>query len=185
MPFLVCQKFRSSRIVAFSTGNVYGLTSVARGGSRESDPLNAGRRLRHELRRPRAGLRICEPNVRDSDGDPAFELRRRDALRRAGRWPQKVWARQPIDVTMGHFNAIWQADANAMALSAFAHLAMPPTLLNIAGQEILSVRRVAEEFGQRFGKAVRFEGTESGDAFLSNAAMSHRLLGPPASMRPR
>src|SRR6185436_4800948 len=86
---------------------------------------------------------------------------------------------QPIDVTMGHLNAIWQADANAVALSAFAHLATPPTVLNIAGPETVSVRRAAEEFGQRFNKPVTLIGTESADAFLSNAALSHRLFGYP------
>src|SRR5579884_3341436 len=32
LPGLICQKFRRSRIVAFSTGNVYGLSPVALGG---------------------------------------------------------------------------------------------------------------------------------------------------------
>ncbi|HUR53362.1 MAG TPA: NAD-dependent epimerase/dehydratase family protein, partial [Gemmataceae bacterium] len=32
LPAVVCRKFRDSRIVAFSTGNVYGLTSVVNGG---------------------------------------------------------------------------------------------------------------------------------------------------------
>jgi uncharacterized protein YbjT (DUF2867 family) len=61
----------------------------------------------------------------------------------------------------------------------FAHLATPPTVLNIAGPEVLSVRRVAEEFGRRFGKPVTFAGTESADSLLSNADVSHRLFGPP------
>ena len=33
LPALVCQKFQRSRMVAFSTGNVYGLSPVALGGS--------------------------------------------------------------------------------------------------------------------------------------------------------
>ena len=37
LPGMVCQKFRHSRIVAFSTGNVYGLTPLHRGGSVETD----------------------------------------------------------------------------------------------------------------------------------------------------
>src|SRR5262249_25373455 len=40
LPGMVCMKFRRSRIVAFSTGNVYPLTPVPHGGSRESDPLS-------------------------------------------------------------------------------------------------------------------------------------------------
>src|SRR2546423_787142 len=40
VPSLICRKYRQSRIVAFSTGNVYGLTPVQGGGSREADVLN-------------------------------------------------------------------------------------------------------------------------------------------------
>src|SRR5205814_6623552 len=34
---MCCQKYSKSKIVAFSTGNVYGLCPVARGGSLETD----------------------------------------------------------------------------------------------------------------------------------------------------
>src|SRR5436190_5768852 len=37
LPGMVCQKYRRSRIVAFSTGNVYPLSPVALGGSVETD----------------------------------------------------------------------------------------------------------------------------------------------------
>src|SRR5262249_3217858 len=40
LPGMVAQKFRKSKIVAFSTGNVYGLSPVVRGGSLESDALD-------------------------------------------------------------------------------------------------------------------------------------------------
>jgi nucleoside-diphosphate-sugar epimerase len=36
-PALVGERFKGARVVAFSTGNVYGLTPVARGGSLETD----------------------------------------------------------------------------------------------------------------------------------------------------
>jgi hypothetical protein len=55
----------------------------------------------------------------------------------------------------------------------------PPLVVNLAGPELLSVRRVAEAFGRLFGKAVAFEGSESGDAFLSNGQLGHRLFGYP------
>src|ERR1051326_4674519 len=38
LPSIVCRQYRASRIVAFSTGAVYGLTSRADGGARGKDP---------------------------------------------------------------------------------------------------------------------------------------------------
>jgi dTDP-4-dehydrorhamnose reductase len=178
-PALVCNRYRTSRMVAFSTGNVYGLTPVAGGGSREDDPLNAsgeyamscvGRERIYEycsrtLRIPMSILRL----------NYATEMRYGVLVDIA----QRVWHGQPVDVTMGYLNAIWQADANAAALSAFAHLATPPRVLNIAGPEILSVSQVAQEFANQFGKSANFTGAESKDAFLSNAQESNRLFGRP------
>jgi nucleoside-diphosphate-sugar epimerase len=178
LPALVCQKFRRSRIVAFSTGNVYGLTPVARGGSRETDPLNAtgdyamscvGRERIYEYcsrayEMPMALVRL----------NYATEMRYGVLVDIA----QRVWAGLPVDLSMAYVNVIWQADANAAALSAFGHVAIPPLVLNVAGPELLSVRQVAEKFGQHFGKPAFFQGTENADALLSNAERSHRLFGP-------
>ena len=179
LPALVCQKFRHARIVAFSTGNVYNLTPVARGGSLETDPLNAtgdyamscvGRERLYEYcsRTYAIPMAILRLNY-------AVEMRYGVLVDIA----QRVWAGQPVDVTMGYLNAIWQADANAAALAAFGHVAVPPLLLNVAGPEILSVRQVAGEFAQRFGRPAIILGTESADALLSNAESSHRLFGVP------
>jgi nucleoside-diphosphate-sugar epimerase len=178
-PALVCRKFRAARLVAYSTGNVYGMTPVAGGGSRESDPMQpmgdyamscVGRERIYEYcsrawNIPMAILRL----------NYAVEMRYGVLVDIA----QKVFAGEPMDVSMGHLNAIWQADANAAALSAFAHLASPPRVFNIAGPEILRIREIALEFGHHFGRPVAFTGTESLDAFLSNAADSHRLWGKP------
>ncbi len=178
-PAFVCDKYRKSRIVAFSTGNVYGLTPVARGGSLESDSLNAsgdyamscvGRERVYEYCSRTYGIPMAILRL-----NYATEMRYGVLVDIA----HQVWAGEPIDLTMGHCNVIWQADANAAALSAFAHLATPPLVLNIAGPEILSVRRVATEFAQRFGKPITFIGTEGADALLSNAQVSHRLFGLP------
>jgi uncharacterized protein YbjT (DUF2867 family) len=80
---------------------------------------------------------------------------------------------------MGNLNAIWQADANAMTLRAFDHVASPPFVLNVAGPELLSVRRVAEQLGRLLGQPVTFRGAESPDALLSNGQLGHRLFGYP------
>src|SRR5206468_3822124 len=39
VPMRVCERYPSARIVALSTGNVYPLSEVRRGGSVEGDPL--------------------------------------------------------------------------------------------------------------------------------------------------
>src|SRR5262249_45413165 len=135
LPGMVCQKFRHSRIVAFSTGNVYGLTPVALGGSLESDTLNpVGEYSTSALGRER----IFEHFSRTLD-IPMVLLRLNYATEmRYGVLvdiAQRVYAGQPVGLAMGHLNAIWQGDANAMSLCAFDHVANPPLVLNLAGPE--------------------------------------------------
>jgi nucleoside-diphosphate-sugar epimerase len=176
---LVCQKFRRSRIVAFSTGNVYGLSPVSRCGSVEMDPFRpVGEYSIAALGRERTleyFSRTCSIPMAILRLNYATELRYGVLVDIA----RKVWAEEPIDVTMGYFNAIWQGDANAMALQAFDHVATPPTVLNLAGPEMLSVHDIAEEFGRLLGRRVIVTGVEAVDAYLSNAQRSHALFGPP------
>ena len=129
-----------SRIVAFSTGNVYGLTPCGRGGSREDDPpAPVGEYAMSCLGRERmfeyfSGA--CDIPVAILRLNYATEMRYGvlvDLARRVSR-------REPVDVTMGYFNTIWQGDANAMALAALDHAATPPLIVNIAGPEEVSVR---------------------------------------------
>ena len=92
---------------------------------------------------------------------------------------QRVRQGQAVDLSMGHLNALWQADASAMALASFAQALVPPCVLNLAGPELLSVRQVAEKFGRLFDCPVAFQGQESGEALLSNGQRGHRLFGYP------
>jgi hypothetical protein len=92
---------------------------------------------------------------------------------------RRVWAREPVDVTTGCFNAIWQGDANAVALAAVECATAPPTVLNLTGPEELSVRAVSEELGRRMRREVRFTGSEAGDALLSDASRANALFGKP------
>jgi nucleoside-diphosphate-sugar epimerase len=80
---------------------------------------------------------------------------------------------------MGHFNIIWQGDANAWALAAMAHSETPPAVLNVTGPETLSVREVCEAMGRMMDRPVKFAGTESGTALLNNAAKAQSLFGAP------
>jgi nucleoside-diphosphate-sugar epimerase len=179
VPGLVSERYRDSRIAAFSTGNVYGLSPVNRGGSIESDPLHPvgeyaqsclGREriFEHFSRKYQTKLSILRLNY-------AVELRYGVLLDVA----QKVFSGQAIPLQMGHLNAIWQADASAMSLQALSYAATPPFVINIAGPELLSVARIAQQFGELFQKPPRLEGVESGDALLNNAQKAFQLFGYP------
>jgi nucleoside-diphosphate-sugar epimerase len=179
LPSIVCRRYRSSRIAAFSTGNVYGLTPHGGGGSREEDaPAPVGEYAMSCLGRERM-FEYCSR----AQGTPvailrlnyATEMRYGVLVDLAGR----VARGDPIDLTMGYFNVIWQADANAMALAALAHASTPPTIVNIAGPEELSVRNVSAEIARRLGVDVTFTGAEAPDALLSNGSRGWRLLGSP------
>jgi nucleoside-diphosphate-sugar epimerase len=179
LPGMVCVKYRNSKIVAFSTGNVYPLTPVSYGGSVETDPtspigdyaqscLGRERIFEHFSRTwdiPLAILRLTY----------ATEMRY-GVLTDIAR---KVFQGETIHLAMGNVNVIWQGDANAMSLQAFDHVASPPFVVNIAGAEILSLRRVAQQFGTLFGVHARLEGEEKPDALLINGQLSHRLFGYP------
>ncbi len=92
---------------------------------------------------------------------------------------QKVWNDIPVDVTMGYVNVLWQGDAGAMILRAFEHVAVPATVLNVVGPEVLSVRGICKEFGRLMGKKAAFSGTEAPDALLSNGLLGYERLGWP------
>jgi nucleoside-diphosphate-sugar epimerase len=179
LPGMVCNKFRGSRIVAFSTGNVYGLVPATSGGSVENDPLQPvgdyamscvgrERMFEHFSRSLSIPVSIIRLNY-------ACELRYGVLVDLA----RRVFAGEMIDLSMGHVNVIWQADANAIALASFDRAASPPFVLNVTGLETLRVCSVCEGFARRFNKTVTFTRNEAPDALLSNARVAHQLYGPP------
>jgi hypothetical protein len=179
LPGLVGIRYRDARIAVFSTGNVYGLSPVARGGSREEDELNpAGEYAMSCVGRERIFehfSRLNETKMSMIRLNYACELRYGVLLDIA----QRVNTGQAVSLSMGYLNAIWQAGASAMSLQSLGCTTSPPNVINITGPELLSVRRVAEEFGEKLGKSVRFEGAESSDALLSNGAKAYELFGRP------
>jgi hypothetical protein len=179
LPGLVAERYAVSRIVAFSTGNVYPLVPVASGGATEDvtpGPLGEyaqsalGRERIFEFfsRRNQTRIALLRLNY-------AIDLRY-GVLLDIG---EKVFARRPVSVTMGYVNVIWQGDANSIALRSFGLCQSPPAVLNLTGPETVKVREIARKFGERFGIEPVFESTEADTALLSDAARCHQIFGCP------
>jgi nucleoside-diphosphate-sugar epimerase len=179
LPARIAGRFKQSRIVTFSSGNVYALSPVAEGGSTEQSPLEPvgeyamsavarERLLEHASKTNRTPVAILRLNY-------AVEMRYGVLLDIGTR----VFERQPINLEMGNANVIWQGDANSIALRSFAHAAVPPFVLNLTGPETLSVRWIAQRFGKLMGVEPQFEGEEGRTALLNNASRCFRLFGYP------
>ncbi|HEX9729159.1 MAG TPA: NAD(P)-dependent oxidoreductase [Gemmatimonadales bacterium] len=177
-PAAIARRFRRSRIVAFSTGNVYPLTALGSAAS-ESHPLGpVGEYAQSAVGRER----VFEFYSRRFD-IPMALLRlnyavepRYGVLRDVA---DSVVRRRPIDLTTGYVNVIWQRDANAVALRALAHCATPPLVLNVTGAPPVSIRDLALRFGAALGMEPLFRGTEAHTALLSDPARCYELFGTP------
>jgi nucleoside-diphosphate-sugar epimerase len=179
VPALVAQRFRESRIVVFSTGCVYPFVPVAGPGANEREPVAflgeyastcVGRERVFSHYAAEAGTRVLLYRL-----NYAVELRYGVLVDIA----LKVARGEPVDVTMGWLNCIWQGDACARAIQCLTLAANPPKILNVTGPEKLSVRALAEQFGKRFGRTPTFTGTEAGTAWLADARESLELFGAP------
>ena len=179
VPAIAAERYHDARVVAFSTGNVYPLSSVARGGPREAEAVGPvgeyamsclGRERVFEYFATTRGMRVAIIRL-----NYAVDLRYGVLVDIA----QRVRTGKPVELRMGFANVIWQGDANAWAIRALELASVPALVLNVTGRETLSVRNVAERFGKRFGCEPRFVGAEAEDALLSDASRAHELFGPP------
>ena len=179
LPAMVAERYARSRIIAFSTGNVYAMSPATSSGSRESDPLTpigeyanscVGRErvLEHVSRTHGTPIAIIRLNY-------AVDLRYGVLVDIA----HHIVAGEPVRVEMGYVNVIWQGDANAQAIQALTVAASPPVAINVTGPERLSVRETAMRLGELLGIAPRIVGTEAPDALLSDTTLARSLFGPP------
>ena len=168
-----------SRVVAFSTGYVYPLMTASGGGATEQTaPEPVGEYAMSCLGRERmfdhfsltAGLRVLHFRL-----NYAVELRYGVLVDVA----QKVWSGEPIDLTTGYANVLWQGDVCDQALRCLELAANPPAVLNVTGPQIIRIADVARRFGELMGRTPQLVGTENGLAYLSDASAAANRFGPP------
>jgi len=179
VPALVAQAFRASRIVAFSTGCVYPFVPVdGKGADEATAPDPPGEYAQSCVGRER----IFEYFSRKF-ATPGRLFRLNYAIdMRYGVLHDiatKVFSGEPIDVSLGHVNFIWQGDAASQALRCLAHCDTPTSALNVSGHEILAVRELAAAFGKLLGREAVITGREEPTAWLTDTRQATKLFGPP------
>jgi nucleoside-diphosphate-sugar epimerase len=180
LPYLVADVFRDSRIVAFSTACVYPFVDVRGCGANEAT-----------VTQPPSGdyAASCVARERmfqfgsERFGSPGRLLRLSYAIDlRYGVLHDvatSVYRNQPVDVTMGYANVIWQGDATEQALRLLARCTTPTSPINISGPKKVSIRWLASQFGERLGKSPQIVGDEAETAWLVDTTAVHQLLGDP------
>lgn len=180
VPARIAERFKESQIVAFSTGCVYSYTSPESGGSREGSPTNPigeyaqsclERERQFQMASERHGTKVVLIRLNYS-----LEFRY-GVLHDIG---QSILKGEPIDVTMGFVNVIWQSDALNQIVRALELANSPAVPINITGPDVISVREIAVRFGERLGREPKFTGEEAKTMWLSNASKSHRFYGRPS-----
>ena len=176
----VCKRFRGSSIVALSTGNVYPVAPLDSGGSNEDDALIAtgeysaaaiGRERVLQYFATHQGVKIAIVRLNYAV-DMVYGV-----LMDIGR---KVMEGEPIDLQMGYLNCIWQGDANEAVLRLLPYVQSPANVYNLSGP-LLSVKKIALEFGDHLKIAPQFSGVEKNGALLTNSSKLNRLLGEPTT----
>lgn len=177
LPGRVAEKYSNSKIVAFSTGNIYPFVPINSGGATEKLlPEPIGEYAQSCLGRERIFQYFTTKNNTPTliyrlnyANDVSYGVLLDIA--------KSVNEERPVDLRMGHVNILWQGDANEMAIRSLHHCSVPAKILNIAGPETASVKVLAEEFGVLLKKKPIFVQEEQSTALLSNATESYRLFG--------
>ncbi len=179
LPDRVARRYRTSRIVTLSTGNVYPFVTPGSGGATEATPPEPiGEYAQSCLGRERVfgfaartwgiPLSVIRLNY-------AIDLRYGVLADIAAR----VLAGEAVPITTGHVNVVWQGYANEVVLRSLTHANTEVFTINLTGPELLEVRDVANRFAELFGTDARFTGSPGPTALLSDSTRCMELFGRP------
>ena len=179
VPGYVGTYFKNSNIVVFSTGCVYPLVNTQSSGCTENvAPEPVGEYAQSCLGRERI-FSYCSKQF----GTKVLLFRlnyaidlRYGVLHDIG---QQVLKGEPVNNTVGHFNIIWQGDANSHALRCLEYCTSPASPLNITGPETITVEYIAEQFGKLMNKEITYTGKSSDKCYLNNSEKATKLFGKP------
>lgn len=178
-PAIVAEAFAGSRIVALSTIHVYPWTNPLHGGVTEATPPLArpGEYANSVVGRERTFQYYSRLH-----GTPGRLVRfvyaidmRYGVLQEIASWVQSG---KEIPLETGTVNIMWQGDAINQFARLLAHCQAPATPINIGGPELVSVRKLANMFGEAFGIEPKFSGAEA-DCLAVNCDQAASLLGNP------
>jgi len=208
LPMLVGERYARSRLVAFSSGNVYGMVELPAGMVESAGNLRADAATAADLP-PFAwpsvlGIGSSESDALRPDGEYAMTAVGRERMYgyASQRWgfplallrlnyatelrygvlvdlARQVFNGEPIDLAMGFVNVIWLRDANAMALRALGCAGQPAVTLNLAGRELLPVRQICRRIARHMNREPVFLGEESASALLNDGVAAYQQLGEP------
>jgi len=179
VPTLVARHYKDTRIAAFSTGNVYPFVDVDSGGATEQTPPDpVGEYAQSCLGRERMFQYLSEIY-----GTPVTLVRLNYANEpRYGiivDITQKILNDEPIDLTTGAVNLIWQRDAIDYIIRAIGLAQSPPSILNVAGPDTISIHQLAAQIGKQLNKEPKFVSQEARTALLSDASRCFGEFGHP------
>lgn len=179
VPSHIIEHYKESRVVAFSTGNVYPKVPVYSGGATEAThPEPVGEYAMSSLARER----IFEYAAKTYGTKLAiYRLNYAVDLRYGVLYDiaENIMNNRPISLESPCFNCIWQGDANEVAIRLLLHADESIFRLNVTGPETISVKETALALAKKLGKEALFTGEETSTAYLNNASKMAELFGYP------
>jgi nucleoside-diphosphate-sugar epimerase len=178
LPYLVGEKYGSSRIVVFSSTNPYAHMSRETGGSKEGDALDPKGIYGWSIVARESSFAITAKH----HPEQRVCYYRLTYAQHLGYGvivdlTKSILESKEISLSVPYVNLISQRDANDRAVRALEICSNPPSILNVSGP-IYRVRDIAEKIGRLLDKKPLLVGKEPDVRQVVNDDFSVRRFGP-------